>query len=250
MEASRKCVFYLFPALLLAAAVLSLFGVRGGATGLVFQHDHVDLGQLDYSVETTVDFPFHNAGPKRIAITKIMTDCRCASAVASTNHIGPREKGTVRVTFKSSHTSGLEAHRIVVLTDSASQRSHVLSISAVVNPQIELIPRAITFGHISRLRDASPRQVSIVSRFLKPAEVLHVSSRVPYIRANLLHASPTQKREIGRLQVQLCGELPAGNFTGTVDIHVRTERGVLIKSLSVEGFMSAPADPASRLREP
>jgi hypothetical protein len=147
--------------------------------------------------------------------------------------VAPGEKGVVSVSFRSSSGRGPETHKVVVLTDAAGQETIGLTVSAVVDPQMELIPRALSFGHVEDPACVNPREVSIMSHFKGPVHVTSVVSSTRFVKATLLEGKPAHKREAGRMRIELCGDCPPGALNATVTVATQTEKGPFSTSMTV-----------------
>lgn len=216
-----------------------------GDKGLSFQNYHIDLGKLDYDTETKATFNFKNTTHNLINIKKVKADCKCTDAYANKKEIHPGESGFVEVTFRSSNQSGPENHKIWVSTDIADQEKIILGISAVVDPKLEIIPRAISFGRVRNVQEVNPREVSVVSRFRQSARTISVSSSNPYIKATLLEKQAAHKREAGRIKIELCGNPPSGQLDGNVVVTTRTEKGVVNSSIKIMADILGVVETAS-----
>lgn len=248
----RKIILYLFVAIILPISLsliclFLMFHIGGNDEGLVFTKHHIDLGELNYNEEVTAKFPFKNTTSNTIKITKLQGDCRCTNISADKKVVLPGETGTIAVAFRSAHRRGPETHRIAVLTDAPEQEIIKLTLSAVIDPRIELIPRALSFGRVRVLEDAKPRMVSIISRFREPAKTISVSSSNPYIKATLLSKEPTHSREAGKLRVELCGKPPSKKLEGDIAVITRTEKGLINSSITVVAEILGEVQNASNL---
>ena len=213
--------------------------------GLHFSSHHIDLGELNYGQDVTANFPFRNTASKPIRITKLHGDCRCTDIESDKKVVLPGETGAVTVIFRSANRRGPETHNVVVLTDSPQQELIKLTLSAVVDPHIELIPRALSFGRVGDLRHVKSREVSIISRFREPARTISVSSSNPHIKATLLDLEPAHSREAGRIRVELSGKAPSGKLESDIKVTTRTEKGIVNNSLKVVAEILTVADAAS-----
>jgi len=235
----RKTILYVSVVVILPASLslgclfLMLHIKAAGNRGLLFSKHHIDLGELNYGEDVTANFPFKNTASKPIKITKLHGTCRCTDISADKMEVLPGETGTIAVTFRSANRRGPENHKIVVLTDVPKQELIELTLSAVVDPQIELIPRVLSFGYVAVLEDVRSREVSIISRFREPAKTISVSSSSTYIQATLLSKEPSYSREAGRIRVELCGKPPSGKLEGDITVKTRTEKGIVNNSLKV-----------------
>ena len=212
---------------------------------LYFPEYNKDLGELDYDTEIKTSFHFKNTSSELINIKKVKADCRCTDASTSKTKIYPGESGTIEVTFRSSNRSGPENHKIAVFTDAPEQEVVSLSISAAVNPELEIIPRAISFGRVIDTQNVPPREVSVVSRFRQPARIINVSSSNPYIKATLLEKKPIHNRETGRIKIELCGNPPSGELNGNVAVTTLTEKGIINSSIKVMADILGVVETAS-----
>jgi hypothetical protein len=152
------------------------------------------------------------------------------------------------VTFRSSNRSGPENHQITLFTDAPDQEVIKLFISAIVDPKLEIIPRAISFGRVRNTQEVDPREVSVVSRFRRLPEIISVSSSNPYIKATLLESKPAHSREVGRIRIELCRNPPSGEFNGNIFITTRTEKGVINSTIKVVGEILGAVETASQSR--
>lgn len=249
----RKSILYVSVAIILPISLslgclfLMLY-IRGGShKGLIFSTYHIDLGELNYGEDVTANFPFKNTACNPIKITKLHGDCRCTDISADKMLVLPGETGTIAVTFRSANRRGSESHRIAVLTNAPEEELIKLTVSAVVDPHIELIPRALSFGRVGALQDAKPRQVSIISRFREPAKTIGVSSSNPYIKATLLSKERTHNREAGRIRVELCGKPPSGKLEADIAVITYTEKGIINSSIKVVAEILGTVQASSHL---
>jgi len=235
----RKTILYIsvvviLPATLSLGCLFMMLHIKAASNrGLLFSKHHIDLGELSYGQDVTANFPFKNTASRPIKITKLHGTCRCTDISADKMEIMPDETGTIAVTFRTANRRGPENHKVAVLTDAPEQELIELTLSAVVDPRIELIPRALSFGHVAVLDDVKYREVSIISRFREPAKTIRVSSSNPYIKASLLSKKPSHSREAGRIRVELCGKPSSGKLEGEIAIKTRTEKGIVSNSLKV-----------------
>lgn len=235
----RKTILYvsvavILPASLSMSCLLLMSHMKGAKNkGLVFTRYDIDLGELNYGEEVTANFSFRNTASKPIKIAKLQGDCRCTDISADKTLVLPGDTGAVSATFRSADRRGPESHRIAVLTDALEQEPMKLTLSAVVDPHIELIPRALSFGLVGVLQETKPREVSIISRFIEPAKTIGVSSSNPYIKATLLSQEPTHSREAGRMRVETCGKPPSGKLESDITVTTRTEKSIVRNSLKV-----------------
>ena len=138
-----------------------------------------------------------------------------------------------------------EDHRILVYTGSGEQEKIVLGISAVVDPRLEIIPRAISFGRVRNGQEANPREVSIVSRFREPAQIISVSSSQPYIKATLLPRKAAPKREVGRIRIELCADAPCCKLDGNIVVTTGAENRMVNSSIKVVAEILGPVETIS-----
>ncbi len=208
--------------------------------GLIFPDTRLDLGDLDYDTEATASFSFKNTTSTVVRITAVKADCGCTAASASKSVIYPREQGTIDVAFRSGNKSGPQNHSVIVQTDYPAQETVDLTVSAQVNPTIQLIPCALWSGQIHLTNGFGPREVSVVSRFDKPAKTVSVSSSSPFVKALLLDAKPAHGREVGRIRITLCGNPPPGNLNATLLVKTQIEKGLVNSSLRVAAKVVCP----------
>jgi hypothetical protein len=259
----RKIILYvsivvILPASLSLGCLFFMLHIKTVSNkGLLFSKKHIDLGELNYSQDVTANFPFKNTASKLIKITKLYGTCHCTDISADKMEILPGEEGVVSVTFKSASRRGPENHKVAVWTNAPGQEHIELTLSAIVDPRIELIPRAISFGqvevlepvvvdpliklipralsfgHVAVLENVKSRDVLIMSRFREPAKTISVSSSSPYIKATLLSKEPSYSTEAGKICVELYGNPPSGKLEGDITIKTRTEKGIVSNSLTV-----------------
>lgn len=249
----RKTIIFVLLAIILPTSLslgclFAMIHIKSQSSrGLVFEKYNVDLGELNYDMEVKVSFPFKNATSDIIKIRKINADCRCTDVSANKKEILPGEAGIIDVNFTTSNRRGPETHSIAVVTDSLKQEVVKLTISAVIDPQMELIPRALSFGRVSSIENSMPREVSIVSRFREQGKTIGVSSSNPYIKAMLLSKEPAHSREAGRIRVELCGKPPSGKLEGDIAVITRTEKGIVNSSIKVVAEILGTVQASSHL---
>jgi len=235
----KKIILYvtvvlILPASLSLGSLFLILNIKAAYNkGLIFSKQHIDMGELNYGQDVTANFPFKNTASKPIKITELHGTCRCTDISADKMEVLPGETGTIAVTFRSANRRGPENHKIAVLTDVPEQELINLTLSAVVDPRIELIPRTLSFGYVAVLEDVKSREVSIISRFREPAKTISVSSSNSYIKATLLSKKPSHSTEAGRIRVELCGKPPSGKLDGDIEVKTRTEKGIVSNSLKV-----------------
>jgi len=215
---------------------------------LRFRKHHLDFGELDYDTEVKASFSFKNTSSNLINIEKVKADCRCTDVSANKEQVLPGEEGLIEVTFRSSNTSGLENHQIFVHTDSPNQETIKLTISALVAPKIEMVPRAISFGRVLNVQDTNPRQVAVISHLGQPPQAIHVSSSSPYVKATLLDRQPVSSRQVGRIKIELCGAPPAGHLKERVLVTTRTKERIINSSIKVVAEIMSSVQAVSQQR--
>ena len=239
-------VVVILPALLSLSSLLLMLHIKAASNkGLILSKHHIDLGELNFGQDVTANFPFKNTASKPIKITKLHGSCRCTDVSADKMEVLPGETGTIAVTFRSANRRGPENHKVAVLTDVPKQEFIELTLSAIVDPRIELIPRALSFGYVAVLEDVRSREVSIISRFREPAKTRGVSSSCPFVKATLLSKKPAHSKEAGRIRVELCGKPPLGKLEENIEVVTHTEKGTIKSSIRVVAEILDVADVAS-----
>ena|GEM_PF-4806940 len=229
-----------FPAASLAVLSTYLVLHTSESPALIFPQTRLDLGDLDYDTQANASFPFKNTTSTVLRIKAVKADCGCTDASTSKSVIYPGEEGTIDVAFRSQNKSGPQNHRVIVQTDCPGQETVDLTVSAQVNPRIQLIPCALWFGQIHLTNRPDPREVSVISRFDKPAKTVSASSSSPFVKALLLDAKPAHGREVGRIRITLCGNPPPGNLNATVLVKTQIEKGLVSSSLRVAAKVVCP----------
>lgn len=93
-----------------------------------------DFGKVIRGEKVSYKFVFENVGKSDLLISKVSTSCGCTVGHYPKDPVKPGEKGTISVTFDSTHKRGMQNKSITILANTQPNRT-VLRIKAnVINP--------------------------------------------------------------------------------------------------------------------
>jgi hypothetical protein len=114
-----------------------------------FENAAVDFGTLKRGQKVVARFTYKNVGQGPLTINGVQAPCDCtAVSGAKGQTISPGETGVIEVTFDSTDYSGLVTKAVTVVTNERSMPDRTLTISALINSDIEATPPLADFGEI------------------------------------------------------------------------------------------------------
>ena len=120
---------------------------RDSTGELTFEFPVHDFGLQPDGQELTITFPFKNTGDETIKIVNTRTSCGCTAAVLDEEEFAPGEGSMIDVTYKPAG-NGRQTKTITVQTNSISNPTHRLRVTADVVQVIDVEPSVLQFGNV------------------------------------------------------------------------------------------------------
>lgn len=119
-------------------------------TGVItFENAFVDFGTIKRGQKLTAKFPYKNSGSGPLTIQGVQAPCDCTTVEASKGRTtAPGEGGVVEVVFDSTDYSGRVSKAITVVTNERTMPDRTLTVSALVNSDVESDPPLVDFGDV------------------------------------------------------------------------------------------------------
>ncbi len=125
---------------LAAAAVSPAFA--GTSPKLVVENKVIDLGEVPQGAVKEVRFELKNEGDAALQIRSVRPTCGCTVAEFD-KEIGPGATGAVKATLDTAGFKGAISKSILVMSNDPINSTMTLVIKAVVQPYIDVLPRAL-----------------------------------------------------------------------------------------------------------
>lgn len=170
------------PALAALCACAALLGAAApcpaAAPAIEFASEACDLGSLLQGELPACDFRFTNRGGSDLRVLEVEPSCGCTSALLSAPVLPPGGTGTIRIVFDSSDFAGEVAKEVVVHTDDPGRPAVTLQVRALVEPEVDFEPRAVTFDE-ARGGATAQQTVMVTNRRAEPVRILGVEAQPP-----------------------------------------------------------------------
>jgi hypothetical protein len=115
-----------------------------------FQNSSINFGAIKRGEKLTAKFPYKNIGQGQLVIQGVQAPCDCTTVDASKGKsIPPGEGGVIEVLFDSTDYSGKVVKAITVVTNERAMPDRTLTISALINSEIEADPPLVDFGDVN-----------------------------------------------------------------------------------------------------
>ena len=203
--------------------VLTIFGsnllaaVNGGRvslepTGTIsFNKTSVDFGTIKRGEKLTAKFFFTNSGPGSLLIQGVQAPCDCTTVEAFNGKtFAPGESGTLIVSFDSTDYSGHVTKALTVITNERAMPDRTLTLSALVNSDIEAQPPLVDFGEV--FVNQTPSQKIMIKNYMKG------DLKIERLRFNedVLEATMAKENKDWTIQVKLKPTAPIGFLKETI----------------------------------
>jgi hypothetical protein len=165
------------PAVLVAALAAAPPGAASGSPpAIAFESETCDLGSLAQGEQPACLFGFTNAGDGELRIHQVEPTCGCTTALLSAPLVRAGDRGAIRVVFDSASFAGEVVKEVEVRTNDPARPSLTLRIKALVEPEVDFEPRAVTFTDVPS--GAAARQaVMLTNRRAEPVRILRLEAR-------------------------------------------------------------------------
>lgn len=142
---------------------------------IVFASETCDLGSIVQGERPACEFTFTNAGGEDLVVQGIEPSCGCTSALLVAPLVRPGGRGAIRVVFDSDSFAGEVVKEIEVHSNDATRASLTLRVKALVEPEIDFEPRAVSLDD-ARPGDSQLQVVMITNRRAEPVRILETSA--------------------------------------------------------------------------
>ena len=90
---------------------------KGDLPEMKFEEEIFDMGTITQGEKKSHDFKFENTGKNELIISNAYADCGCTVAEVPKEPIQPGKENVIRVTFDSSHKTGMVTKTVTVITN-------------------------------------------------------------------------------------------------------------------------------------
>jgi hypothetical protein len=126
-----------YPALALLAASHC---VPLRADSLVWDRTRASLVVQPEQGQVSTEFAFRNAGPRDVALTRILTSCGCVAATADRTAYGPGQSGRIHAVFETGAQTGTKQKTITIATDEPGAQPAVLLLDIRILQYVRVDP--------------------------------------------------------------------------------------------------------------
>ena len=165
-----------FTTLLAAVAIIAAAGPAATAPSpaIIFASETCDLGSVVQGEQPVCDFAFTNVGSGELRILQVEPTCGCTTALLSSTLVRSGEHGTIRTVFDSENFSGEVHKEIEVRTSDPGRPTITLRLTALVEPEVEFEPAAVTFDAV-RPGTVLRQSVALTNRRAEAVRILSLS---------------------------------------------------------------------------
>lgn len=142
---------------------------------IVFASETCDLGSVVQGEQPDCVFSFGNAGGDDLRLLQIEPSCGCTSALLSAPLLSSGAHGSIRVVFDSENFAGDVVKEVEVRSNDPVRPSVTLRVKALVEPEIDFEPRAVTFDAV-RPGAALRQVVMLTNRRAEPVRILRIEA--------------------------------------------------------------------------
>jgi hypothetical protein len=165
-----------------AVAVLALGALLAGPAGAApeaappaapairFDQAGCDFGTVVQGEQPSCVLAFSNDGGAELRVLDVEPTCGCTSALVTAPVVPPGKRGSVSIAFDSSNFAGDVVKEITVRSSDPARPAVVLTIRALVEPEIDFEPRQVSFDEV-RPGDRRVEQVVLTNRSSGPVEI-------------------------------------------------------------------------------
>lgn len=182
MRASRKLSLAL--ALAGIVATLAVYRAAAGAPSLAVDRTTHDFGAVPQGQVLRHRFVLANRGRGILRFGKIEAACGCTWTELPATQLRPGEETTLDIAVVTDVDTGPVQRYISVETSDVQQRTLVLTVSAIIEPEFRLSEKVLDFGQ-SAAKDEPSRLVEI-QRMRGGSRVVAAASTDPGVSVRLL----------------------------------------------------------------
>lgn len=165
----------------LLTTLLSLYLIPVSASAapkLAIDAPIFDFGTITQGKKVEHVFTLKNTGDAPLRIKQVRPSCGCTAVNISSATIQPGGKGEIRSSFNSAKFSGKVKKEIAVETNDPATPSYNLTLSGIIQEEIEIIPKTLDFG---RMKTTTPKtmQFTMHNNVTRPITIMAVNSSLP-----------------------------------------------------------------------
>lgn len=207
---------------------LFLFGAAPAAAQtvgphLVFEREHIDLGEVRDGVPVRVAFVMRNEGDAPLQISDLETSCGCTAALSSAATLAPGKTGEIVVTLDPRRTLDRPTKTITVRTNDPDRPAIFLKLTADVQHAVELGTRVVNFGTV-QLGEEREAPLVVFYDPAAPVKITEVTASSPLLSFTVTHQESDVDRPAYVITVRLARGASPGVFADTVRIHLDHEQ--------------------------
>jgi hypothetical protein len=146
-----------------------------GETSVPLKEGGYDFGFVEPRSAHKVLLTVTNPSKKPLTITKVRSECKCMSAVASDAIIPPGESAPVRVVLVAPEKAVLYNKRILLQTDDPQAAPIAVPIKAAVGLPLIVEPPSVDFGTLAAGEERE-KPIVIANRCAKPVRLIYSTS--------------------------------------------------------------------------
>lgn len=146
------------------------------APAILFASETCDLGSLVQGEQPVCDFTFANRGSAELRVLQVEPSCGCTSALLVAPALLSGESGAVRVVFDSSDFAGEVVKEVEVRSNDPVRPVVTLRVKALVEPEIDFEPRAVTFANV-QAGAAHAQTVMLTNRRAEPVRIVRLEAQ-------------------------------------------------------------------------
>lgn len=176
-----------------------------------FEKPMIDFGMVKRGQKLPAKFAFKNIGKGILSIQGVQASCNCATVDAAKGKaFAPGETGAIEVLFDTTDYSGKVSKAITVITNERSMPDRTLTVTAVVNSDVDANPPMVDFGEV--VLNQSPQQTIRLKNNMKS------ELKIERIRFNeeFLDVGYTKEGREFAIYVKLKPNAPIGFFKDTI----------------------------------
>ncbi len=176
-----------------------------------FEKPLIDFGMVKRGQKLPAKFSFKNIGKGTLSIQGVQASCNCATVdAAKGKSFAPGESGVIEVLFDTTDYSGKVTKAITVITNERSMPDRTLTVTALVNSDIDASPPMVDFGEV--VLNQTPQQTVRLKNNMKS------ELKIERIRFNeeFLDVGYTKEGREFAIYVKLKPTVPIGFFKDTI----------------------------------
>ncbi|MCD4751039.1 MAG: DUF1573 domain-containing protein [Thermoanaerobaculales bacterium] len=213
------------------AAVLVLTALpvfAQGAPKLVIAEKVIDLGEVAQGEVSKVVFELRNEGDKTLTVRSVRPTCGCTVAEYD-KEISAGGKGSIRATLDTAGFKGAIAKSIMVMSDDGQNPTTVLVIKALVQPYIEIMPRALVRFNVLQQEEAKQKVVIAATERSGKFKITGAEADSEFLEVTfrslqedeMIPGKPSPQYE---LAVQLSSDAPVGPLSSVITVKTSAKK--------------------------